>query len=256
MEWGLTISTAELETVTLRRHVLFLLATHRIVLSEDVYAMGLPMLKNVVKNYPEQMECQLLNLSDLRRQYRSCAICNHRVQVYYLQHHRRIVLTCAVEDLTLESLQALVARDANFLLDNALEVDRFCPQYHRCTSKCKSTCSDNPAPLDTKYQSPLDKSGTPQIPGLFPHGPVTVKNLEEHRFLFITGGKTCGLVDVPCSNIPELGLFVDFPKFHELSEADSVRLERLAQLLHLGAWFSKDCTSNSAHQAIPAELRK
>ncbi|KAG9112440.1 hypothetical protein FRC07_007912 [Ceratobasidium sp. 392] len=69
-----------------------------------------------------------------------------------------------------------------------------------------------------KYPLPSDGSGTPQIPGLFPSGPVSVKDMEKHDFCYVTGGTTCGVINTPVSpaGLDKTPLLVYI--YHNLSE--------------------------------------
>ncbi|KAG8718635.1 hypothetical protein FRC08_004773 [Ceratobasidium sp. 394] len=155
-----------------------------------------------------------------------------------------------VDALELDKLRTIVENNKERLDCDIFWLDDLHKNHH-----CR-TCTDNPTGSSGKYPSPSDGSGTPQIPGLFPTGPISVNDLNQHRFRYITGGTTCGLTNYPGTETPELAFFTYFPDFHSLSPEHAARMERLAYLIHLGAYYSSECKTNQAQQALPEELRE
>ncbi|QRV83590.1 hypothetical protein RhiJN_11606 [Ceratobasidium sp. AG-Ba] len=151
-----------------------------------------------------------------------------------------------VENLEIEELRHLIESCRQLLTCEILDLARL-HTNHNCQA-----CLDNVhIPLGSpEYPSPADGSGTPQIPGLFPAGRVTLDDLKKHNFRYIIGGTTCGIINSPDHDNPELAWFVDFIDFHRETPERQARVERLAALLHLGAQFGTPCHSNKAHMAI------
>ncbi|KAG9091260.1 hypothetical protein FS749_016675 [Ceratobasidium sp. UAMH 11750] len=175
----------------------------------------------------------------------------YRIQTRFLIATHRIVMSRNLMELTQDELKALVDSRKEFL---------YCQVYSlpdlNTNHNCPTCTANSTKPvLPPKYPPPADGSGTPQIAGLFPSGPVSLEDLDEHHFRYVTGGTTCGMINTPGETAPELALFIHFIDFHAQSADRRARLERLAALLHLGAWFGTPCTSNAAHQAIPSKLR-
>ncbi|KAG9084928.1 hypothetical protein FRC07_013503, partial [Ceratobasidium sp. 392] len=172
-----------------------------------------------------------------------------RLKVELLLTNHRIVLEYEVHKYTLAELRHIVDAHRDYLNCNILDFDDMY-ENHGC-----KTCIDNPTGLCGEYPSPPDGSGVPQIPGLFPSGPISVEDVNRHRFRYITSGTTCGLKKVPGTNTRELALFVHFPDFFSLPPEGTAQLERLAYLIHLGASNSSPCKSNGPQNALPKELR-
>ncbi|QRV88054.1 hypothetical protein RhiJN_16072 [Ceratobasidium sp. AG-Ba] len=142
-----------------------------------------------------------------------------RARVLYLVAQQRITLEALIEKLTVEQLQDLVDKNPVphdfdvFMLDDY-------HNNHNCNTCRKSTSEEY-----GKYRSPLDGNGTPQIPGLFPKGPVSLEDVENHNFRYITGGTTCGLSRSPENGEKELALFVWYPDINNETPEQSARLE-------------------------------
>ncbi|KAG8779466.1 hypothetical protein FRC12_024227 [Ceratobasidium sp. 428] len=173
-----------------------------------------------------------------------------RLQLQLLITTERLHMTHQEADaLELEDLRTIVDKNKKNLGCDVFSIEDL-HKNHGC-----ATCKDKPSSHRGKYNSPADGSGTPQIQGLFPSGPVSVEDLNKHHIRYITGGTTCGLAHYPGAETPELAFFCDFPNYHSLTPEGCARLERLAYLIHLGATFSSPCHSNQAHQAIDPKIR-
>ncbi|KAF8602967.1 hypothetical protein BDV93DRAFT_556890 [Ceratobasidium sp. AG-I] len=87
-------------------------------------------------------------------------------------------------------------------------------------------------------------SAIPFIRGLFCKHRVTSSDFKAHRFLMLDSGTTIGTVQIPGSNIPEIGVFVHFPKAMDINP----NFRELATLLHQGATYGTTCRNNGAHK--------
>ncbi|KAG8723884.1 hypothetical protein FRC09_001352 [Ceratobasidium sp. 395] len=172
-----------------------------------------------------------------------------RLKIHLLVTTHQIVLTEEVDKLELEALRHIVSTYQDRLTCRVFWIDDLYAEHG-----CK-TCGDNPSGATGKYKSPADGSGTPQIPGLFPSGPISLEDMNQHRFQYVTGGTTCGLKRVPGSTDAELAFFADFPDFHSLPPERTAQLERLAYLIHLAAEYSSPCNTNEAQRGLPKDLR-
>ncbi|KAG8721307.1 hypothetical protein FRC08_014236 [Ceratobasidium sp. 394] len=155
-----------------------------------------------------------------------------------------------VDALKLNKLRTIMENNKEHCNCNVFWLD----DLHK--NHCCQTCTNDPTGSSRKYLPPSDGSGTPQSPGFFPTGPISVNNLNQHQFRYITGGTTCGLTNYPGTKTPEPTFSTYPPDSHPLSPEHAAQMEWLTYLIHLGAYYSSECKTNQAQQVLPEELRQ
>ncbi|CAE6434032.1 unnamed protein product [Rhizoctonia solani] len=222
------------------------------------------LVKDAIETYKATVE-HLTIESQLEHKRAMRLSCRQKIKLTHLALTRKFIPPKPIKEMT----QNEVTQHYQALQEIFPELKDFCTldlnklREHR---SCAACCILEPTIPTFPYEAKSSKqsgfpdnapggSAIPFIPGLFPRGAISHKDVQHHTFQVIYHGTTCGIVQVPNTEVPEIGLFIHIPTLDELQA--ELAYGRLAKLLSDMAPFGYQANVNGAWKAAgcPGKLK-